>query len=150
MSKFDFDEKLKELRELYFEKHPVINPDENLFTPLSLVEKEQKILEYLQVCMSDSAQLTAKIEALTDQNAPIEEINALKDKLINLEEHKDIFEHKLEFIRSGETDDQRKEKLKRQLLDLELKRSKLKLIQKDTAKIDIKIKQKLEIYKKLK
>ncbi|WP_054639473.1 hypothetical protein [Lactococcus fujiensis] len=100
--------------------------------------------------MSDSAQLTAKIEALTDQNAPIEEINALKDKLIDLEEHKDIFEHKLEFIRSGETDDQRKEKLKRQLLDLELKRSKLKLIQKDTAKIDIKIKQKLEIYKKLK
>ncbi|MGM9885711.1 MAG: hypothetical protein ACI31W_00435 [Lactococcus sp.] len=149
MNKFDFDEKLTELRALYFEKHPIDPNESEVFTPLSLEEKEQKTLNSLQDCVADIAHLSADIDSLKNQGAPEESIAALETRLRELEDRKLILEQKLEFILSGETDDQKKEKLKRQILELEVKRSKLKMAQKDCSKIDLKIKQRLDIYKKL-
>ncbi|MQW22849.1 MULTISPECIES: hypothetical protein [unclassified Lactococcus] len=149
MNKFDFDEKLTELRALYFEKHPIDPNESEVFTPLSLEEKEQKTLNSLQDCVADIAHLSADIDSLKSQDAPEESIAALETRLRELEDRKLILEQKLEFILSGETDDQKKEKLKRQILELEVKRSKLKMAQKDCSKIDLKIKQRLDIYKKL-
>ncbi|WP_374286760.1 hypothetical protein [Lactococcus sp.] len=149
MNKFDFDEKLTALRALYFEKHPIDPNESEVFTPLSLEEKEQKTLNSLQDCVADIAHLSTDIDSLKSQDAPEESIVALETRLRELEDRKLILEQKLEFILSGETDDQKKEKLKRQILELEVKRSKLKMAQKDCSKIDLKIKQRLDIYKKL-
>ena len=149
MNKQNFDEKLKELRKLYDENHPITPAEGDVFTPLSLVEKEQYVLHEIQECLSELTHLVSTLELAIDQSESKERISGLKDKISNLERRKSILEQKLEFIRSGETDDQRKEKLKRQLLELELKRCKLKFADKDHAKVDQKINQKLDSYKKL-
>lgn len=146
MSKFDCEQKLKELRERYSEGTREDKSEKDIFTPLSSQEKEQKISQILQDCLSGITQVQNEITE--NKENPTKNQEDLENKLDLLQDKKALLEQKLDYIRSGEDDDQRKERLKRTLLDLELKRSKLKFADKDCSKIDEKIKQKLSLLKK--
>lgn len=138
----DCEQKLSELRRRFAEKERQDACDSDVFTPLSLSDKQQKLQQLIEDC-------EIKIELLHKQEASQPENQAkIQQSLDLLQEKKDLLLEKLDFINSGETDDARREKLKRTLLDLELKRAKLKFADKDCSKIDEKIRQKLAMFKK--
>ncbi|MFC4651374.1 hypothetical protein ACFO26_00430 [Lactococcus nasutitermitis] len=147
MSELDFKEQLKKMRELYLENHPIDKGENEVFTPLSIEEKEKKLLDALEHLTSKIAYIKNEI-AKNDSSS--KSLDDLKEQLEIFENKRVLFEQKLDFIKNGDYDDARREKLKRQLTELELKRCKLKLSQKDCSKVNQKIKQKSELFKKLK
>ena len=126
-----FEDKLNKLREMYINKRP--EESEKLddskkfeaFMALSDEEKEEK--------------LNAKLELLTDKLVTLDEKLELKYYIDAVKNKKLILEQKLELIKNGEFDAARKERVKRQLTDLELKRCKALLGKKDCSKINEKI-----------
>ena len=147
-----FEDKLNKLREMYINKRP--EESEKLddskkfeaFMALSDEEKEEK--------------LNAKLELLTDKLVTLDEklgdllaaddISELKYYIDAVKNKKLILEQKLELIKNGEFDAARKERVKRQLTDLELKRCKALLGKKDCSKINEKIALKKKAINRLK
>lgn len=68
------------------------------------------------------------------KNASADDISELKYYIDAVKNKKLILEQKLELIKNGEFDAARKERVKRQLTDLELKRCKALLGKKDCSK----------------
>ena len=149
------EEKLKNLRELYLEKRSDKESDQKVqefdtFTTLNTEEKEHKLLHQLELINQKLSQLNVRLTSLKAEKASKTELSELKYYIDNVKTKKVILEQKLEFIQSGELDATRKEKVKRQLTELELKRCKALLNKKDCSKIDEKIALKKEAIKRLK
>lgn len=147
MTTTNFEKKLQKLRELYLENHPIDEAEDDVFTPFSQLEKEQRIIASLDECCEKAETLANEITQQEKKDSPSIDIDELKNQLETLQNRKLLLDQKLESLRKGETEIQRRERIKRQLLDLELKRAKLLLGQKDCSKIDQKIKQKAKLFK---
>jgi hypothetical protein len=145
----DFEQRLRALRERYLENFPQdeIAQREQLeaFKSMTAREKEAKLEEALQLLHEKKALLTEKLEKITD----VAQKTELEAHMTQLNVKIQHFEDKLILIQSGESDVARKERLKRQLTNLELKRCKFVLsgVQ-DQSKIDEKIAHKIEQYRK--
>lgn len=150
MSKTDLEEKLQKLRSLYLENHSTNPVEDHLFTPLSREEKEQRILEKLKECTKDTDKMVKKIKEFSEENENSSEVADLKNYLETLRNRKIHLDQKLTSLQNDDFDIQRRERVKRQLLDLELKRAKLLLGRKDCSKIEQKIKQKAQTFKSTK
>jgi hypothetical protein len=149
------EERLKNLRELYLDKRHDSPSDSTIkelegFTSLTLDEKEQKLLKHLHFLAEKLTSLNDQLELLREKNANRNEITELLQYISAVKTKKNLLEQKLEFLQSGESLAARKERVKRQLTDLELKRCRAILSKKDCAKIDEKIASKKESIRRLK
>ena len=144
-----FEDKLNKLREMYINKRP--EESEKLddskkfeaFMALSDEEKEEKLNAKLELLTDKLVTLDEKLGDLLAKNASADDISEVKNKKL-------ILEQKLELIKNGEFDAARKERVKRQLTDLELKRCKALLGKKDCSKINEKIALKKKAINRLK
>ncbi len=155
MSDKDFEQILKDLREQYLEKEeitekPSDSEKQEYYTPISQEEKRHKVLESLQLLEEKKLFLSQKLRDLYQQDASYEHISKLKHQIEALKYKHSLLQQKLEYIDSGESDFTKKEKLKRQLTELEIKRCRALLSKKSCAKIDQKINQKKELFKRIK
>jgi len=145
----DFDERLKAMKARYLENFPQDEAAQEAkiraFKALSQPEKEAKIQETLQL-LSEKKQLLMDKGAQTTEAAEKAELAEHIEALVEKIHH---FEEKLAIIRSNESDSVKKERLKRQLAQLELKRCKSQLDKKNCNKIEQKIAHKKEIFKKI-
>lgn len=151
----DIEERLKTLRELYLDKRPENDDSKavqefSIFTALTTEEKEKKILSQLDLISKKLLDLDEKLEELRSKKSSPSEISELKYYIDAVKNKKMILEQKLEFIQTGESDLARKDKIKRQLTELEIKRCKALLTKKDCSKIEEKIALKKELIKRLK
>ncbi|MCL2113675.1 MAG: hypothetical protein FWH31_06935 [Streptococcaceae bacterium] len=149
----DIEEKLKTLRELYLDKRSENDDDESTpeldaFTSLTTEEKENKLLSHIDMISKKLIHLDEKLGQLRSKKASKTEISELKYYIDVVKNKKSILEQKLDYIQSGEFDAARKDKIKRQLTELELKRCKALLTKKDYSKIEEKIAAKKEQIKK--
>ena len=147
-----FEDKLNKLREMYINKRPeesenldegkvmnnIIIPDQNDII-LPDEEKEEKLNAKLELLTDKLVTLDEKLEDLLANDASADDISELKYYIDAVKNKKLILEQKLELIKNGEFDAARKERVKRQLTDLELKRCKALLGKKDCSKINEKI-----------
>ena len=137
----DCEQKLAQLRQRFAEKERAAS-ETDVFTPLSKADKQQKVADLIKDCQ-------LKIELLHKQETTQpENRDTIAKSIALLQEKEALLREKMDFINSGETDDARREKLKRTLLELELKRAKLRFADKDCSKIDEKIRQKLALFTK--
>lgn len=155
MSDKDFEQMLRDLREQYLEKEEITEEASDsekgeIYTPVSQEEKRHKILESLHLLEEKKLLLSQKLKDFHQQDASYEQISKLKHQIEALKYKQSLLQQKLEYIDSGESDFTKKEKLKRQLTELELKRCRALLSKKSCAKIDQKINQKKELFKKIK
>lgn len=146
-----FEDKLKNLRELYIDKRPEVSQKLEdskkfeAFMALSDEEKEEKLHAKLEMLTDKLIKLDEKLG-----NALANDISELKYYIDAVKNKKLILEQKLELIKNGEFDIARKERVKRQLTDLELKRCKALLGKKDCSKINEKIALKKKAINRLK
>ena len=150
-----FEEKLKNLRELYLDKRPEKSAEEQAqaleaYTKLTDEEKATKLRHQLEKLSEKLVKLDEKLGELRAEKASKADISELKYYIDAVKNKKMILEQKLELIEGGEFDAARREKVKRQLTDLELKRCRALLSKKDCSKIDEKIALKKEAMKRLK
>ncbi|HAP16007.1 MAG TPA: hypothetical protein DCR07_07915, partial [Lactococcus sp.] len=127
MSDKDFEQMLKDLRQQYLEKQSdteraTVSDKGEIFTPVSQEEKRNKVLEALHLLEEKKLFLSNKLDDLRQQAASYEQISKLKHQIEALKHKQALLKQKLEYIDSGESDFVKKEKLKRQLTELELKR----------------------------
>ena len=94
--------------------------------------------------------MSQKLKDFHQQDASYEQISKLKHQIEALKYKQSLLQQRLEYVDSGESDFTKKEKLKRQLTELELKRCRALLGKKSCIKIDQKINQKKELFKKIK
>ena len=151
-----FEDKLNKLREMYINKRP--EESEKLddskkfeaFMALSDEEKEEKLNAKLELLTDKLVTLDEKLGDLLAKNASADDISELKYYIDAVKNKKLILEQKLELIKNGEFDAARKERVKRQLTALELKRCKALLGKKDCSKINEKIALKKKAINRLK
>ena len=130
-----FEDKLNKLREMYINKRPEESEkldDSKKFEAFMALSDEEKLGDLLA------------------KNASADDISELKYYIDAVKNKKLILEQKLELIKNGEFDAARKERVKRQLTDLELKRCKALLGKKDCSKINEKIALKKKAINRLK
>ena len=151
-----FEDKLKNLRELYIDKRPEVSQklDDSkkfeAFMALSDEEKEEKLHAKLEMLTDKLSKLDEKLGNALANEASANDISELKYYIDAVKNKKLILEQKLELIKNGEFDIARKERVKRQLTDLELKRCKALLGKKDCSKINEKIALKKKAINRLK
>ena len=155
MSDKDFEQMLRDLREQYLEKEEITEETSDsekseIYTPVSQEEKRHKILESLHLLEEKKLFLSQKLKDFHQQDACYEQISKLKHQIEAIKYKQSLFQQRLEYIDSGESDFTKKEKLKRQLTELEIKRCRALLSKKSCAKIDQKINQKKDLFKKIK
>ena len=154
MNAQEFEQKLKALRSQYLNKQADDRDNNNekseIFTPLSTEEKRKKLLDNLHLLDEKLALLSSQLVELRENKAPTDKISELKQNIETLKFKHKLIEQKLEYVENGEADLLKKEKLKRQLTDLELKRCKALLSERDCSKIEQKIALKKEMLKKIK
>ncbi|RZI49767.1 hypothetical protein [Lactococcus kimchii] len=150
-----FEDKLKNLRELYLDKRSSVANDEkskemDAFMALTDEEKVKKIRLHLKQIVEKLTLLDNKLTQARAAKADKTELAEIKAYIDAVKTKKLILEQKLKYIETGEFDATRKEKIKRQLADLELKRCKALLGKKDCSKIEEKIALKKDSIKRLK
>jgi len=157
--KEDFEARLKAMHARFLENFPQdeASKEEQIaaFKAMSTEEKEAKITETLTLLTDKKALLREKLSALTEAASTD---NDMADKKRELTEHLEqldkkiaVFEQKLLTVQSADNsaDDAKKEKFKRQLALLELKRCKSLLSKSGSCeKIDEKIAHKKEQFRK--
>ena len=144
-----FEERLKQLRKTYVE-----NPKEGdkkaaeakAFMALPKEEKISKIEEMLIALAAKKELFQEKLEQAKLDNADQNELEDLTHTLENLTEKKQLMMQKLEYVKKDEYNAGKMERIKRQLADLELKRCKLRLSNKDCSKLDKKIQEKKKLF----
>ncbi|MDR0300506.1 MAG: hypothetical protein LBI13_10600 [Streptococcaceae bacterium] len=145
----DFDKKLEALRKRFIENFPQNDLDKEseiaAFLALPLEEKLKKVATKLEILDEKESLLKEKL-SITASEAEKSEI---AEHLKAIAAKQDLLKTKLELLKSSGTDTVKKEKLKRQLTQLEIKRCKSRLEKKDCHKIDAKIAHKKEIFKKV-
>ena len=145
----NFEQQLKEMRERFVEnllEDDLVSKNQiETFRSLTAQEKEAKVKATLAFLGEKKAILSKKL--LT---ADSHEKTSLKHHIEAINKKTELFNQKLLYIQMGKVDAAKKEKFKRQLAALELKRYKLLLAQKeeDCARIDKKIIHKKERFKK--
>ncbi|MDR0199965.1 MAG: hypothetical protein LBI43_05240 [Streptococcaceae bacterium] len=145
----DFNERLKVMREKYLENFPQDEAEQQAqleaFKKMTTAEKLERIQSSLDILVEKKSLFKEKYHALKaegkldEAEETMSHIQMIADKIMHLEE-------KMAWIRSGETDPAKKERLKRQLAALELKRCKAQLDKKHCGKIDEKIAAKKEAF----
>lgn len=146
--KKDFEQQLKEMRERFVENlldDSTKKEQIETFRSLTTQEKEAKVKATLAFLAEKKAFLSNKLLTVdTDEKLELKHhIEAINKKI-------ELFERKLMHIQLGAIDASKKEKFKRQLAALELKRYKLLLAKKteECIKIDEKIAHKKEQFKR--
>lgn len=150
----DFEERLQGLKKRFLENSEIPSDSKKqdageYFMSLSNEEKEKKVTEFLDLMTQKQALIGEQLEKLKAENAEPAKIEELEEHLDAIEAKRLHAEQKLRFIQSGEIDPAKKEKLKRQLAELEIKRCKATLAKKNCSKLDNKIAEKKELFKKL-
>ncbi|GBG96046.1 hypothetical protein [Lactococcus termiticola] len=148
-----FQDKLNQLKARYLEN---VGGEKNLtdkeaaaeyYANLSADEKEQKLIDFLDIYKQKEAIVKENITALKAEDGDAKRIDQLEEFLDGIQTKMMHAEQKLEVLHSG--DPANKEKLKRQLAALELKRCKALIAHKDCGKIDEKISQTKALFKKV-
>lgn len=138
----DIEKRLEALRSRFIKKYP--QEDENIdtqvanFVNMSDQQREEKIVDLMALLSKKRALFKEKYILSADEKEKIElkeDIKVISDKLEQMESN-------LSLVRSGEFDATKIDKMKRQLINLELKRCKASLDGKDCSRIDQKIAEK--------
>ena len=150
----DFEERLQGLKKRFLENSEIPSDSSKkdageYFMSLSQDEKEKKVTEFLDIMTQKQALISEQIEKLKAENVDSKKIEELEEHLDAIEAKRLHAEQKLKLIQSGDIDPAKKEKLKRQLAELEIKRCKATLANKNCSKLDSKIAEKKELFKKL-
>ncbi|MDR0297809.1 MAG: hypothetical protein LBI11_04065 [Streptococcaceae bacterium] len=136
----DFNARLAAMRARYLENFPedaaAQQAQMDAFKKMSAEEKVARIGEALALLADKKALLKEKFQAYKTAGKDTHEI---EEHLALVAEKMQHLEEKLAWSRSDAADPVRKERLKRQLTTLEIKRCKAQLEQKKCGKIDEKI-----------
>ncbi|GAB2026941.1 hypothetical protein [Lactovum odontotermitis] len=151
----NFEATLQALRERFIENFPqdeAENTQLAVFSALSADEKLEKVSSALDSLDKEISSLTEKMAALSSDKASDDkiagEIAEIQQQLKALNFKHEVLEHRIELMKNGELPAKR-DKMKRQLTQLEIKRCKNLLDKKSCRKIDAKIAHKKEIFKKV-
>ncbi|MCL2676865.1 MAG: hypothetical protein FWF14_03230 [Streptococcaceae bacterium] len=141
------EEQLNHLRDRYLAKNnDNVTSEEHIHAHMTSDEKVKRINEMFDLMNEKETLIKERLTQLQENDKDQKE--DLKHHLEAISEKRALLEQKLEYIQEGEFDTAKKERLKRQLAELELKRCKLMLNKKDCSKIAQKIAQKKELFTK--
>jgi ribosomal protein L20 len=150
----NFDNKLQALRERFIDNFPQSEEDKETqiaaFSALTLEEKLEKVSKALELLDQKETLLKEEIASLNaDNKENSAQYSELSDQLHNIPIKREVLKHKQELLKNGELEPAKREKMKRQLTQLEIKRCKNTLDNKDCSKIEARIAHKKEIFKKV-
>lgn len=138
----DIEQRLQALRSRFMKNFPQDENDlteqVNAFVKMSDQQREDKISDLMNILSEKKALLNEKYTLSADEK----EKRELKENIELITERIEQMRSELSSIRLGKHDDAKIEKIKRQLISLELKRSKTILGGKDCSRIDQKIAEK--------
>lgn len=153
----NFEATLQALRERFIGNFPQDEAEDSqlaVFSALSADEKLEKVSSALDSLDKEISSLTEKMAALHSSSNKVSddkiagEIAEIQQQLKALNFKHEVLEHRIELMKNGELPAKR-DKMKRQLTQLEIKRCKNLLDKKNCRKIDAKIAHKKEIFKKV-
>jgi predicted GNAT family acetyltransferase len=140
MNELTFEERLKQLRKTYLEggNEDKESQEINAFMSLSKEDKIKKIEEHLSEINRKKEILESTLQ---DKTSDISRED-LEHNLEALGAKKQLMLQKLEYVKKDEFNGAKREKIKRQLAELEFKRCRLRMNNKDCSKLDKKIQEK--------
>jgi hypothetical protein len=140
MNELTFEERLKQLRKTYLEggNEDKESQEINAFMSLSKEDKIKKIEEHLSEINRKKEILESTLQAETSDISRED----LEHNLEALGAKKQLMLQKLEYVKKDEFNGAKREKIKRQLAELEFKRCRLRMNNKDCSKLDKKIQEK--------
>ncbi|WP_081167832.1 hypothetical protein [Lactococcus garvieae] len=140
MNELTFEERLKQLRKTYLEggNEDKESQEINAFMSLSKEDKIKKIEEHLSEINRKKEILESTLQ---DETSDISRED-LEHNLEALGAKKQLMLQKLEYVKKDEFNGAKREKIKRQLAELEFKRCRLRMNNKDCSKLDKKIQEK--------
>ncbi len=140
MNELTFEERLKQLRKTYLEggNEDKESQEINAFMNLSKEDKIKKIEEHLSEINRKKEILESTLQ---DETSDISRED-LEHNLEALGAKKQLMLQKLEYVKKDEFNGAKREKIKRQLAELEFKRCRLRMNNKDCSKLDKKIQEK--------
>lgn len=140
MNELTFEERLKQLRKTYLEggNEDKDSQEINAFMSLSKEDKIKKIEEHLSEINRKKEILESTLQ---DETSNISRED-LEHNLEALGAKKQLMLQKLEYVKKDEFNGAKREKIKRQLAELEFKRCRLRMNNKDCSKLDKKIQEK--------
>ncbi|EKF52169.1 hypothetical protein [Lactococcus garvieae] len=140
MNELTFEERLKQLRKTYLEggNEDKESQEINAFMSLSKEDKIKKIEEHLSEINRKKEILESTLQ---DETSNISRED-LEHNLEALGAKKQLMLQKLEYVKKDEFNGAKREKIKRQLAELEFKRCRLRMNNKDCSKLDKKIQEK--------
>lgn len=147
MAEQTFEERLKQLRKIYLENEVKDKKlqEINAFMNSSKEDENKKIKARLAEIDSETYRLENALQ--NPLNNTVEREN-LKHNLEALKDKRKLMLRKLELIQKDECNEAKRERIKRQLAELEFKRCRLRLNNKDYSKLDKKIQEKQRQYRK--